>query len=197
MARDRLLIGQVANRTGLSRKALRLYEAAGILPRPARTPAGYRVYGDDVLGLLQFVTRARRLGFSLAQIKMIVALKQTGQSPCAHVRTLVERRAADLERTIEELSALRSRLGSLLAGWQSREGRTAAICPHIEHRAAEERRKNDGANDDLSVPRLRPLSRVGITTAPNWAIAPAGPSPASLDNVTGCTGLHHRYQRAA
>lgn len=44
----------------MSRKALRLYEAAGILPPPLRTPAGYRVYRDETLGVLQFVTQARR-----------------------------------------------------------------------------------------------------------------------------------------
>ena len=62
------LIGAVAARSGLSRKALRLYEAAGILPRAARTPAGYRVFPRETLALLGFVARARRLGFTPAQI---------------------------------------------------------------------------------------------------------------------------------
>ncbi|MBI4629894.1 MAG: MerR family DNA-binding transcriptional regulator [Candidatus Rokubacteria bacterium] len=61
MSTGGLLIGAVAARSGLSRKALRLYEAAGILPRAARTPAGYRVYPTDTLALLGFVARARRL----------------------------------------------------------------------------------------------------------------------------------------
>ena len=53
--RDGLLIGQVAKRSGASRKALRLYEAAGILPAPRRTAAGYRVYGEADLRRLQFI----------------------------------------------------------------------------------------------------------------------------------------------
>src|SRR5439155_14683848 len=69
MARDGLLIGEVAARSGVSRKALRLYEAAGILPAPRRTAARYRVYGSDTLALLAFVTQARRLGFTLGDIK--------------------------------------------------------------------------------------------------------------------------------
>jgi DNA-binding transcriptional MerR regulator len=52
-----LLIGEVAARSGLSRKALRLYEARGILPAPRRTPSGYRVYPQDVLD----VEMSRRL----------------------------------------------------------------------------------------------------------------------------------------
>ncbi|MGH7412470.1 MAG: MerR family transcriptional regulator, partial [Candidatus Methylomirabilis sp.] len=85
MAQDGLLIGQVAARSGVSRKALRLYEAAGILLPPCRTNAGYRVYGQDSLALLVFVTQARRLGFRLEEIKRIATLKRSGQAPCTHV----------------------------------------------------------------------------------------------------------------
>ena len=53
MARQGLLIG-VAVKSGMSRKAIRLYEAAGILPSPSRTPAGYRVYGPETLAILGF-----------------------------------------------------------------------------------------------------------------------------------------------
>ncbi len=151
-------IGEVAARSGVSRKALRLYERAGILAPSSRTASGYRVYGDDVLGVLRFLTGARRLGFSLAEIKDIIALKQTGQAPCPHVRTLLQARVTDLERTMAELSALRSRLRGLLAGWRTHEGKTAAVCPHIEHRAAEKRR-NHGADDGLPVSRVRRLPR--------------------------------------
>jgi DNA-binding transcriptional MerR regulator len=86
VGRQGRLIGEVAARTGLSRKALRLYEAAGILPRPSRTPAGYRLYGDEAVALLQFVTQARRLGFVLAEIKEVIAIRRSGEAPCRHVR---------------------------------------------------------------------------------------------------------------
>jgi hypothetical protein len=65
MARDGLLIGEVAAKSGVSRKALRLYEKAGILPPARRTGSGYRIYGPETLPLLGFVTQARRLGFRL------------------------------------------------------------------------------------------------------------------------------------
>jgi len=154
-----LWIGEVAAKSGVSRKALRLYESAGIVVPSSRTASGYRVYGDDAIGVLAFVTRARRLGFSLAEITAIVAVKRAGEMPCRHVRSLVRDRVADLDRTIDELSALRARLRTLLGRWRSREGGTAAICPHIESRAAHERRTGDGANDGLSLPGVRALSR--------------------------------------
>ena len=127
-----LLIGEVATRSGVSRKALRLYESAGILSAPSRTLAGYRVYGDETLAVLLFVTQARRLGFSLAEIKEIVALKRSGRLPCAHVRTLVSRKTEELDRTLRDLTALRKRLRDLLTAWRSRPGSPAAVCPHIE-----------------------------------------------------------------
>lgn len=72
MGCDGLLIGDVTARTGLSRKALRLYEVAGILPAPRRTAARYRLYGEPELALLRFVVQARRLGLSLDEIREIV-----------------------------------------------------------------------------------------------------------------------------
>jgi DNA-binding transcriptional MerR regulator len=120
-----MLIGELAARSGLSRKAIRLYEAAGILDKPVRTAAGYRLYPEESLGLLTFVARARRLGLSLAEIRDIVGLRRAGHVPCAHVRQLLERKASDLEALLSELRVV-------LRSWRSRRTRTAAVCPHIE-----------------------------------------------------------------
>ncbi len=133
MGRLGLLIGEVAAKSRVSRKALRLYEAAGVLPPPARTPAGYRVYGRETLRVLAFVIQARRLGFSLEEIKEIVAIKRSGQLPCSHVRQLVRRKVADLDRTVRGLTAARYALRSLLRSWSRRHAGIAAVCAHIEH----------------------------------------------------------------
>ena len=138
MGRVGLLIGEVAAQGGVSRKALRLYEAAGILPPPTRTAAGYRVYGKDTLTVLAFVIQARRLGFTLQEIKEIVAIKRSGQMPCSHVRQLVFRKVTDLDRTVRDLTAMRNALRGLLASWSCRRGKIAGVCPHIED--AEKRR---------------------------------------------------------
>ena len=132
MGRQGLRVGEVVARSGVSRKALRLYEAMGIVPQPARTEAGYRVYGDDVLALLRFVTQARRLGFSLAEIRDIAAIRRSGQLPCPHVQKLVRQRVAAVEDTLRELTATRRTLRAMLASWRSRPGRGATVCPHIE-----------------------------------------------------------------
>src|SRR5258705_68749 len=114
MARDGLLIGQVAAKSGISRKALRLYEKAGILPPARRTGSGYRVYGPETLPLLGFVTQARRLGFRLDEIKRIVALKRSGRTPCKHVLDLVHLKLENIEQALTDLAEVRGQLRGLL-----------------------------------------------------------------------------------
>jgi DNA-binding transcriptional MerR regulator len=125
MAERPLRIGEVAARSGVSRKALRLYEARGIVPRPRRTPAGYRVYDFDVLGILHFVTQARRLGLTLKEIGDIVARRCTAPGPCVHVRALLEQKLADLD-------GLRRQLRKILTTWQAASARRGIVCQHIE-----------------------------------------------------------------
>ncbi len=135
MARDGLLIGQVAAQSGVSRKALRLYEAEGILPPSRRTTAGYRVYGGDTLSILTFVTRARRLGFRLDEIKDVVQMRRSGRCPCPHVLELVRDKVADLDRTLADLTELRRGLQELLKSARASRRGPAAVCHHIERLA--------------------------------------------------------------
>jgi MerR family transcriptional regulator, copper efflux regulator len=131
MARDGLLIGEAAKQSGASRKALRLYEAAGILPVSRRTAAGYRVYSEATLDLLAFIRKAQRLAFTLEEIKEIVSIKREGRVPCLHVQDLVRRKTDELDRRLREMRQVRDDLRALLNGWRSTTGR-AVICPHIE-----------------------------------------------------------------
>ena len=133
MTRDGLLIGEVAVKSGVSRKALRLYETAGILPRPRRTAAGYRTYGPETLSLLSFVARARRLGFHLNEIREIVGMRRSGRCPCPHVLELVRRKIEDLDRTLADLTDVRRGLHKLLkASSRSARRGEAVVCHHIE-----------------------------------------------------------------
>ena len=133
MGRDGLLIGEVASRSGVSRKALRLYERAGILAEPRRTEAGYRVYGPETLAILTFVAQARRLGFHLEEIKEVVQIKRSGRCPCPHVLDLVRQKVKALDRTLADLTEVRRGLQELLrsSSRSTRRGE-AAVCRHIE-----------------------------------------------------------------
>ena len=118
---------EVVTRSGVSRKALRLYEARGILPPPRRTPSGYREYGPEVLGLLGFIQQSRRLGLTLTEIHQIISLRRAGAAPCVHVRQVLRQKEADL-------AALLAEVRRILAAWPETIGGPAAICPHIEGR---------------------------------------------------------------
>ncbi len=133
MGRNGLLIGELASRSGVSRKALRLYERTGILPVSRRTGAGYRVYGPDILATLAFVAQARRLGFHLDEIKDVVQMRRSGRCACSHVLDLVRQKVEELDRTLADLSEVRRSLQELLRS-PSRSARRgeAAVCHHIE-----------------------------------------------------------------
>jgi DNA-binding transcriptional MerR regulator len=133
MARNGLLIGEVAAKSGVSRKTLRLYETGGILPPSRRTASGYRTYGPESLAILAFVARARRLGFHLNEIREVVVMRRSGRCPCHHVLELVRRKIEDLDRTLADLTDVRRGLRDLLkASSRSARRGEAAVCHHIE-----------------------------------------------------------------
>lgn len=106
-------IGELAARSGLTAKTLRFYESAGVLPAPARRPSGYRDYGEAALTRLRFVKAAQAAGFTLAEIRQIIAVREDSGPPCRHVTALLDAHAVDLDRRIAELTALRQDLRRL------------------------------------------------------------------------------------
>jgi MerR family copper efflux transcriptional regulator len=106
-------IGELAEQAGISTKAIRYYEQIGILAPPARTASGYRTYDQAALGRLGFVRAAQAMGLTLGEIRQIIAFRDEGQAPCAHVTDLLQRHAADLDVRIQELQQLRGVLRDL------------------------------------------------------------------------------------
>ncbi len=135
MPRSALLIGEVAEAAGLTPKTIRYYEAIGLLPAVPRGENRYRLYAREIIDLLRFIQSAQSLGLSLSEIKEIVALRREGREPCPHVRTLVERKVAGLNKQINDLIVLRRRLRHLLAALRvprKSERTGAVVCPEIE-----------------------------------------------------------------
>ncbi len=71
---DGLKISEVAERAGVATSTVRYYERIGLVPSPARTPAGYRAYDDAAEARLLFISRAKRLGLSLEQIAELLGI---------------------------------------------------------------------------------------------------------------------------
>jgi MerR family copper efflux transcriptional regulator len=106
-------IGELAEQAGISTKAIRYYEQIGILPPSARTASGYRSYDEAALRRLGFVRAAQAVGLTLGEIRQVIAFRDDGQAPCAHVSELLQRHAADLDARIRELQRLRGELRQL------------------------------------------------------------------------------------
>jgi DNA-binding transcriptional MerR regulator len=99
-----MLIGELAAKAGLSAKTIRFYEQVGLMPAPPRTPAGYRDYPSGALDRLMFIANAQVAGFTLAEIRSVLAIRDSGDPPCRHVATLIGQRLDQVEQRIAELT---------------------------------------------------------------------------------------------
>ena len=100
-------IGELSRRTGVNIETIRYYERIQILPAPPRTTSGRRVYGPAESRILTFVRRARELGFTLDEIRILLALSvNNGERTCAEVREVATRHLADIRTKITDLRAM-------------------------------------------------------------------------------------------
>ena len=106
-------IGELAERAGTTSKTLRFYEEQGLLPPADRTPSGYRDYAPDAVARIDFVHRGQAAGLTLAQIRQILDIRDSGHAPCEHVRDLLDARLAEIEQQIAQLAALRDTITEL------------------------------------------------------------------------------------
>jgi DNA-binding transcriptional MerR regulator len=121
-----LSIGEVAEASGVSRDAIRYYERLGLLPKAARTAAGYRKYPPGVLGRLALVRNAQRFGFSLTEIAGFLRVRDGGGKPCQAVRAAGERMLKAVDAQIAELQSARQQMDSTLRLWSRTLERTPA-----------------------------------------------------------------------
>ena len=122
-------IGEAAKASGVSAKMIRHYESIGLIGAARRTESGYRVYSQQDVQVLQFIHRARALGFSLEQIGNLLALWQDKHRASADVRALARQHIEELNRKIAELESMRRTLESLAA---SCHGDHRSECPILE-----------------------------------------------------------------
>ena len=127
-------IGQVAEQVGVDPPTIRFYEAGGLLPEPARTPAGYRDYRETDVDRLRFISTARSLDLALDDIGEILALRDRGEAPCRYVRQLLNDHAGTIRTRIAELEALQADLEVLRrrAAAFGDTGSTDCVCHIIE-----------------------------------------------------------------
>lgn len=107
-------IGQLSRRTGVPIDTVRYYEKQHLLPAPTRSASGYRHYeADDVLRLT-FIRRAKVLGFTLEEIRDLLALSRNDSGDMAGIRAAAADKLADVERRLAELTRVRDGLRTLV-----------------------------------------------------------------------------------
>jgi DNA-binding transcriptional MerR regulator len=127
-----LLIGEVAERTGLTAPTIRYYESIGLVKAPVRSDAGYRRYSEASVEELGFIKKAQGLGFSLDEIAEILKLSRSGTAPCEHVLDLAERHLVAVDERIRQLTVFRQQLASEIGKWRgTRKPTCEGLCQII------------------------------------------------------------------
>jgi MerR family copper efflux transcriptional regulator len=130
----KLNIGDAARASGVTAKMIRHYESIGLVKAARRTEAGYRLYSEQDVRVLQFIHRGRALGFSLEQIGDLLALWEDKHRASADVRAMALAHIAELDRKIAEMAAMRRTLESLAA---SCHGDERSDCPILDDLATQ------------------------------------------------------------
>ena len=112
---ERMRIGELAQRAGVTAKTIRYYESIGLMEDVPRHANGYRDYGQDALSQLRFIRDSQAAGLTLAETGEILAMKRAGESTCHHTRELLGRRLADIDRQIDSLLAAKAELLAMSA----------------------------------------------------------------------------------
>lgn len=143
-AKKPLLIGQIAKLAGVKSDTVRFYERTGLLPRPTRTAAGYRVYDEAAARQLRFVRKAQALGFSLDEIRRILSLRGGGKKTCDRVLAIAEATLDDTEHRLAELQHFRDDLERTVTSWRNRSNRAcvAEFCALIESASPSAKKKS-------------------------------------------------------
>lgn len=125
----KLSIGELGRRTHCKVQTVRWYEEVGLLPPPARTAGGHRVYGPAHLARLDFIRHARELGFPLDAVRALLALSDHPDRPCEDAHALASSQLALVEDKLSRLEALRVELTRLA---DTCRGGVAAECRILE-----------------------------------------------------------------
>ena len=134
---DSLSIGQLAKATGVGIETIRFYERQKLLAEPPRRRSGYRHYSPDAVRRVQFIRRAKALGFTLEEIRELLELRFDQSKTCSDVRALATAKIANLEEKIADLERIKGALEELSRTCRGRG--PSSQCPILDAIAHKER----------------------------------------------------------
>ena len=122
-------IGELSRRTGVQIETIRYYERIGLMPPPARSDGGHRMFDGEMVKRLTFIARSRQLGFSLKEVRTMVGLVDRGDASCDEINALTLRHLAEVRAKISDLNRLAETLEDIASQCK---GATAPDCPIFE-----------------------------------------------------------------
>ena len=130
-ANGSMTVGMLATQAGVSIDTVRYYERQGLLPKPPRATSGYRTFTHAAVERLRFIKQAQALGFTLAEVKQLLALQLSPDRTCSDVRQRAQEKIADIDQKINALHAMKRALQQLV-GACAAEG-PASQCSFLAH----------------------------------------------------------------
>lgn len=128
--RKGMLIGALANATGVGVETIRFYEREGLLPQPPRGTTGYRRYDANAARRVRFILKAKELGFTLAETKELLDLRVVDSAACDDVTAKAQQKIEAVESRIQELKRVHSALQRLVQACATKE--STSDCPILE-----------------------------------------------------------------
>jgi len=131
-----MTVHEIAMQTGVTPDAVRYYVRIGLLHPQRNASNGYRLFSAADIKRLRFLLRAKKLGFTLTEIRQIFTDTEHAHSPCPTVRDILERRIRENKKTIDELILLQQRMEQAQSQWAKipdGEPNDDTLCPLIEH----------------------------------------------------------------
>jgi DNA-binding transcriptional MerR regulator len=118
-----MTIGALAAEAGVTTGTVRYYERIGLLPKPARTPASYRLYPPELAHRLVVIRNAQQFGFSVRDITAFLRVRESGGRPCESVREAAQRMVTAVDAQIAELTTRRQQMVETLRQWDQKLAR--------------------------------------------------------------------------
>ena len=126
----KMTIGSISKQSGISRDTLRYYEKLGLLPPPIRSFSDYRIYSVETLNILHFIKHTKQVGFTLAEIKQLMTLKESSPTVCSTVKNQIQKKLQEVETKVRELNKSKKDLKLLLT--QCQTSQTSSTCKALE-----------------------------------------------------------------
>lgn len=143
---NELTVSKLARQADVNVQTIRYYERQGLIPRPPRTPSGYRAFPPESAARVRFIRRAQEIGFSLADAKELLALREHSGTACSKVFERATQKLAEISDKIRALNRIERELSRLTKACSGRE--QPHSCPVLD--ALERNGKHDKAENKRS-----------------------------------------------